>query len=254
MSSIPIGPVIIEGITSFILLILTIQILRRYYSKKSKITLLLYLYFLFLFLAALTSFMGRLIVYTRTLEAYNTRPFAIGAGLFSIIGIFIIVAFAQRLFFSKNRFILHCVSIFQGLSLGYGSYILINYSAYEQVEYEKILFIIASGIHAFFGIICYGLVFYFAFKASRREKDVLRKRCAEAISIYGIVHISAMCFLIFDPLLAKDFSDYTIFYFIGWTMLIIACIIAYIGYIQPWWFKKIVLRKISTDKQVKVLE
>ncbi len=240
MSSIPIGAVIIEGITFIIGAIIVFYLVKRYVLKKSNITLLLLLSFSWYLFGILSIFLGRFAVYLYEIENYYTHPFAVFGILCSVIGNFFIIAFLQQLFFRNNKSILLMVSFFLGLSFGSMLVQLIIYPIYEQGSgHEAAMGVIVNGIYGVISIICCGLTFFYAFRAAYREKNVLRKVSAQFIGYYGLINIISFIFVVLDVFYSKNFGDYTIYYFIGHSFLLISAPFAFIGYFQPSWFKKL---------------
>ena len=240
MSTIPIGPVIIESIIVIGLIAILILSLSRYRKRKSTITLRLILTYLFYFLGSLTSFTGRSIVYFGSYPPVFTHPFSLTGVIFTTVGNLFIVAFTQQLFFKKDRIVLFVISVLIGLNIGFMLYVNVVYPVYEQGGHETIMTSISGGINAFVSLVCYLVVFYYSFREARKTDDIIRKRTAEAISLYGILIAVAFTFLVFDALPAEQFGHYTVYYYICWAIFPFAILLSFIGYFQPSWFKRIV--------------
>jgi hypothetical protein len=242
MKTIPIGPVIIECITVLGLVCIIIISLHRYKKRKSIITLNLILAYLFNLVGSLTSFIGRTTVYIGEFHASNTHVTSLIGVIFNITAILFIISFTRMLFFKKNRFILHFVSLIVGVNVGNLLYLTIFYPFYEKGSHGENITVIGGVINFIVSIICYFIVFYYSIRESRKTEIILRKRTAEAIAMYGFLIALALLMLAFDSLTATEWGHYTVYYYIGWILFPIALLFSFVGYFQPSWFKRIFRR------------
>lgn len=84
------------------------------------------------------------------------------------------------------------------------------------------------------GLVTQGLLIYYSIKAMRLTDSKLYKRGFLLVSLTAVLFILFFgCYLI-DSIL----GGWTIFLFIGWTLVLISAIPTYVGYVLPDWFRR----------------
>nr|MDO8080796.1 hypothetical protein [Candidatus Freyarchaeota archaeon] len=84
------------------------------------------------------------------------------------------------------------------------------------------------------GLVTQGTLIYYAIKAMRLTESKLYKRGFLLISFTAVIFILFFgCYLV-DSLL----GGWTIFLFVGWTLVLISAIPTYVGYVLPDWFRR----------------
>ena len=239
MKTIPIGPVIIEFITALGLLLIIFISLQIYKKRRSIVTLNLILVYLFSFFGSLTSLIGRSTVYFGEFHPSNTHVTSLIGLMFNVLATLFLISFTRFLFFRDNRSILYFVSIITGINVGNILYLIIFYPSYEKVSHGDTITFIGGIVNFVVSMICFSIVFYFSIREARKTDNILRKRTAEVIAMYGFLVALALLMMAFDSLKATEWGHYTVYYYIGWILLLIALLLSYVGYFQPSWFKRI---------------
>ncbi len=242
MAQIPLGPVIIEGISLCFITFLTILIFQRFFQRKLKVVLLLGFGFFFLCIGFSFSFTGRLSVYLSNQSGIYTHPWTVASLVFTLIAMLFILLFSHYLFFKDKRYLVVLIVIPTGIDFGSLLYQILFYPVYSPGNYGTTFYFYSALYHAFVSILIFLTIFIFAFKSSRTESDLLRRRSAQAIAIYGLLAFLALLVFAWDGYASEDSNKYLFTYYLGWSCILTSQIIAYVGYLQPKWFKNLLLR------------
>ncbi|MEX2752387.1 MAG: hypothetical protein Q6366_010945 [Candidatus Freyarchaeota archaeon] len=84
------------------------------------------------------------------------------------------------------------------------------------------------------GLVTQGLLIYYSIKAMRITDSKVYKRGFLLVSFTAVLFITFFLSYLLDSLL----GGWTIFLFVGWTLVMISATPTYIGYILPDWFRK----------------
>jgi hypothetical protein len=84
------------------------------------------------------------------------------------------------------------------------------------------------------GLVTQGLLIYYSIKAMRLTESKLYKRGFLLVSFTAVLFILFFACYLLDSLL----GGWTIFLFVGWTLVLISAIPTYIGYVLPEWFRR----------------
>ncbi len=235
---------IFELIIIVIFSILLILIFIRYLEKKHRLTLYLFLIFLFFAISIVFSWLSKTLRLYSGLD-YLTNPAVADPGtleswfflrivafrftfLFIIIGVFLTYILYVNLFeVNPSQIQKLFVYIFGGFTM---IYLMVIYSKGNNL-FEILAFL-------FTGIYLSAIYLPFMFRCIKTYRSVDEKMYKNAFLSLAIMSISTILILIcqlIDRLLMiiLDIPGYTIFYFLGWSFVIVATICAYLGYIRP---------------------
>ena len=84
------------------------------------------------------------------------------------------------------------------------------------------------------GLVTQGLLIYYSIRAMRLTDSKLYKRGFLLVSFTAVLFILFLGCYLLDSLL----GGWTIFLFVGWTLILISAVPTYVGYVLPDWFRK----------------
>ncbi len=239
MAHIPFGSIIIETFDTIIIGTILFSIIKQYRKRKAEILKTLIITYIFIFLGVFSSFIGRFIVYITKVPGENTHVYTIVANIFSLVGSFFMMGFSYQLFIRRKKHILSIFALLTGFDEGVLFYNLAFYRKYEQGSYATQIYFVAATLTSLIMGAMFLIIFIYGNKAVKNEQNRVKKISIQAISTYGLFAFISLILFAVDSLISPDFEHYLITYYLGWSFIIIASIIAYVGYFQPKWFQKI---------------
>ncbi|MFX0094233.1 MAG: hypothetical protein ACFFBD_21020 [Candidatus Hodarchaeota archaeon] len=135
-----------------------------------------------------------------------------------IIGNWFYFAFAQELFSVENSLIRGVLAVFSLV----GVVILLLGGLIELGSMKFVLALLLS-------VPVYFYIMYSSFKAWKASSDIVYIRRFQFIFLSGIFLFFIFILFLFDALTGR----YTVFYYLGWLMVILSSITSYYGYVPP---------------------
>src|SRR5271157_1318032 len=220
-------------------LIVSIPLLKKYKARKSNVTLLVFLATTADLLGGFLSAIGRVLRYT---GLWQIQP---GVKLELLTFTVAFIAISDAFFFAFT------LEVFRGgLSQGKnktlaGLFFLIVaiYVVYDfatglfQVDLTLMIWLILIGL-TFFAMIYLTAK---AWGASRKFENRVDTLCSKLIAFGSFFLVIAFIFHAIESVLTYangGVTQYSIYYFIGWTLILVAIFILSTGYLQPDWLKR----------------
>ncbi len=214
-------------------LVLAVSIFQRYIARKKKPTLYLAITYLSLLLGTLSSGIGRVLRITELAElpSGNTLEFLAFAVTFVILSDVFYFAFWLEVFHDtipeKKRNL--AVLVF-GLC-GAVAIVYILLTGLFAVDLTTGIWMVV----VVFSVFVYVLLIRDAWKLSHKMDTKLAKVSILLIAISPILLLLCFAFFFIDRMMGGDFTP---FYIPAWGFALTSVVTAYIGYLQPEWFKK----------------
>jgi hypothetical protein len=231
------------GIILFFNTCFFVMMWRKYIQKKSKPGLYLSIVFTFYVFILLIIYLGFLQAY---ITGYKKElyMFSLAAGYTGIATAnCVLILFALSVFKTKkdNKFAIKyiIISLISAVLLALPQ----NYygwtTSYIPEEW-RIFRTLTTGILMLTSFIVYGRIFKEAQRASKFVEEAWAKKGFQYISYAQLCWIILFLMLVADLVydLLADAGGYTFFYYIAWSMMVVATYFFYIGYLMPDWFKK----------------
>jgi len=227
--------IIVMGIVALILLL----ILRKYSQKKHRLTLLLFFIFLNYFLGIFFSW-GIKFMELYQLDLYYApidSPFYYVITLmkyfrltFAFITIAILISYGFKIEVFQDKYNLKHTVIVWLITLGI---VIYNVSVVE-ID-NTLLDVYAFAMVFLFMVAVYGSFMRKTIIVNKKLTDQNMKSAFKALTWMCVFYMAVLLFFLLDRVMIMIDSNngYTIFYFLGWTSVVLAMVTTYFGYLAP---------------------
>ncbi len=247
--TVTLGVVLIEGFFVINLIFILVASIRKYAKKRVTLIRKLIMFYLLNFLGFLSSFIGRFIVYTFSVDPFYTHPFAKITWILATIGILYIISFIERLFIGEQDVLTLISSVLIGFNSGIFLYHLSLYPIIEYGTFESSLLLYCQMYHLFTILICYGFFVNIILRALKVTKARVNRITAFVMLAHVFFMLTGVIFLILDVLYNPDVRGYIIHHYLSFGSFIVSANLSYMGYFQPKWFKKLIDRLFVKDRK-----
>ncbi len=223
------------------LFVISIPIYKKYKDRKSKVTLFVFLGATLHLLAGIVSGVGRVLRYTNLWEIqpgikleFLTFTVALIAWGDAFFLAFTLEVFQGGINQRKNRILLAIFVI-----------VVILFNVYD---FATGLFIIDLPLQVWVFLIliaCFSSIYLtiIAWMASKKFDSPVDRLCTKFIAIGSLIIMISFVFFSVESVLTYSMggdTQYSIYFFLGWWLLVLAIFILSTGYIQPKWLKKLI--------------
>ncbi len=240
-NEIPLAGLILENLVALIMIYLSFRIFLKYKKRKNRATLYLFFSFLFYGLGAIITVIFTYIQFFSNVpgSVVTWANLGISSGyIFTSTSNCFLFAFVNDVFLDWDRIFNYIYAIANGIVIG----LIIPHISYSPTTYQEI----SDYFHLYvlFTIIVYILLIVKSLKESKKSVEKLPKLGFRFIAYYAITIIFVFVFFAIDALLGGVGNiypkGYSPFFYVGWSLVIIAFFFGYLGYVMPQWFRKLI--------------